>query len=165
MKQQIYQNGFWLLLGLMLGVSITTIASPKIKTVPTIQIVQDSIVPIDTTKTAIVDTLKTVTKIPLTEENLKAELAKHNIPHAHIVLAQAKLESGNFTSKLTKTHQNIFGLRKGNKYRKYDHWTECVADYSRLISSRYKGGDYFIFLKKIKYAENPNYVKLVKQFI
>lgn len=44
---------------------------------------------------------------PLNEVNLKAELLKHNIPHADIVLAQAKLETGNFKSKLVRTHNNL----------------------------------------------------------
>jgi flagellum-specific peptidoglycan hydrolase FlgJ len=82
-----------------------------------------------------------------------------------IVMAQAKLETGNFQSDLVRTHQNIFGMKKGKSYRKYSHWTECVADYKVKISSRYTGGDYYEFLERIGYAENPNYSKLLRQLV
>ena len=150
MKQEIYQSGFYLMLGLILGIMLM---KPESKpAVPiTIEIVKDSAV--------------VKPKLALTEKTLKTELVKHNIPHSNIVLAQAKLESNHFKSDLVKSHQNILGMKKGNKYRKYSHWTECVADYKRRVSSRYKGGDYYVFLSKIKYAEDPNYIKALKQLI
>ena len=101
----------------------------------------------------------------LNETNLKAELAKNKIPHANIVLAQAKLESGNFKSDLVRTHQNIFGLKKGNRYRRYSHWTECVKDYKKCISDRYDGGNYYAFLNRIGYASHPNYTGLLKDMV
>lgn len=100
--------------------------------------------------------------LPLTEENVKAEILRLNIPHPEIVLAQAKLESGNFTSKLTHTHNNIFGLKIGNSYRKYPNWMLCVADYKKRISNRYKGGCYYQFLTRIRYAGSSNYIKALK---
>lgn len=101
----------------------------------------------------------------LNEANLREELIRNNIPHVNIVLAQAKLESGNFRSKIVKTHQNIFGLKKGNKYRQYSHWTECVKDYKKYISNRYKKGDYFEFLNRIGYAEDSCYIEKLKTMI
>ena len=171
MKQQIYQNGFWLLIGLVLGVIVTLIAIPKNK--PTentirIEMIKDStkVTSKDkNVKIAQIDKKKTERLKPLNEVNLKAELDKHNIPHSNIVLAQAKLESGNFKSKLTKSHQNIFGLKKGNSYRKYSHWSECVKDYKKCISSRYKGGNYYAFLNKIGYASHPEYTTLLKSMV
>ena len=69
------------------------------------------------------DSVKTVKMVKLpTAYSVLGELEKHNIPHKDIVLAQAKLESNHFKSNLTYTHNNIFGLKKGNKYRKYDDW-------------------------------------------
>ena len=100
----------------------------------------------------------------LNEKNVLIQIKKHEIPHPHIVLAQSKLESGNYKSKLTKTHNNIFGIKRGNKYKKYKNYIECIADYKRLISSRYKGGDYYEFLDKIKYAEK-SYTKILKKFV
>ena len=155
MKQQIYQNGFYTLVGLIIGALLTFTLMPKPKE-------QNNTIRIEMVK----DSVTKVTKVAkaLTEENLKAELNKHKIPHANIVLAQAKLESGNFKSSLVHSHQNIFGLRKGNKYRKYSHWTECVASYKELISSRYKGGNYYAFLKEIGYAEDKKYIEKLKSY-
>ena len=107
-----------------------------------------------------------VVPIPvLSKEAVLRELERQNIPHAKIVLAQSLLETGHYKSGLCKTHNNIFGLRKGSKYRRYNNYIECIADYKRLISSRYKGGDYFEFLERIHYAENGSYTKILKSMI
>jgi uncharacterized FlgJ-related protein len=153
MKQQIYQNGFWLMAGLIFGVILTLLLKPNNK-----EIVQPQI-KVEITK----DTIITKKVVALNEHNLKKELIKNNIPHANIVLAQAKLETGNFKSKLVRSHQNIFGMRKGNKYKRYSHWSECVEDYATYISSRYKSGSYYTFLQKINYAEDEQYIQKLKQ--
>ena len=156
------------MVGLILGVLFTIITTPKSSSKPLdntirIEIVKDSAKV--TSKSPKIAEVKPVAKPKvLNEANLKEELAKHNIPHANIVLAQAKLESGNFKSKLVNTHQNIFGLKKGNNYRRYSHWTECVADYKKRISSRYTGGSYYDFLNRIGYASHPEYTKILKSF-
>lgn len=162
MKEQIYQNGFYFLLGIMLTALFNWACSPKYDTKENsirIEVIKDSV-------KVHKDSIK-AHSIPknLTVSNLKAELDKNKIPHSNIVLAQAKLETGNFKSDLVHTHQNIFGLKKGNRYRKYSHWTECVADYKKCISSRYNGGDYYNFLNRIGYADNPNYTNLLKELV
>ena len=150
MKQEIYQSGFYFMLGLIIGAAIT-FSKPKVEAIPVqIELVKDSTIKV---------------KPKLTEKTLRSELSKHNIPHPEIVLAQAKLESNYFKSDLVKSHQNIFRMKKGNKYRRYSHWTECVADYKKRISSRYTGGDYYSFLLRIKYAEDPNYIETLKQLV
>jgi len=149
MKQEIYQSGFFLMLGIIFGYLIG-FNFPE-STVQ-IEVVKDSV----EVKSTLPD---------LTASNLKLELKKHNIPHANIVYAQAKLESGLGTSKVYNRTNNLFGLRKGNKYRSYSHWTECVKDYKRCISNRYKGGNYYAFLEKIKYAEDPQYTNKLKTMV
>lgn len=119
-------------------------------------VIKDSVV-LDTIK------IKTLTHtsnktLPLNEKNLKKVLKANNIKHPNIVLAQAKLETGNFTSKVCKSKSNLFGLRKGNQYRRYWHWTESVKAYKKLIQSRYTGGDYLAFLNRIGYAKDPTYI-------
>ena len=171
MKQQIYQNGFYLLLGLILGTLITLTSVPKSTPKPSeniirIEMVKDSAKVTSKDKNVKVAQVKPIAKPKvLNETNLKEELAKNNIPHANIVLAQAKLESGNFKSDLVRTHQNIFGLKKGNRYRRYSHWTECVKDYKKCISDRYDGGNYYAFLNRIGYASHPNYTRLLKDMV
>ena len=157
----------YLLVGLILGALITLTSIPKSAPKPSestirIEVIKDSI------KVTPKDKNIKVAQVQLkdlNETNLKEELAKNNIPHANIVLAQAKLESGNFKSDLVRTHQNIFGLKKGNQYRRYSHWTECVKDYKKCISNRYNGGNYYAFLNKIGYASHPDYTKLLKDMI
>ena len=101
----------------------------------------------------------------LSDNALMKELKKENIQHPKIVLAQAKLETGNYTSKVSKIHNNLFGLRKGNKYRHFKHWSESVKTYKRLIQSKYNGGNYYVFLEKIGYAEDKSYIIKLKSFV
>lgn len=157
----------YLLVGLIIGVVITLLSVPRSIPKPSentirIEMVKDSVKV--TSKDKNVKVAQVKSKI-LNESNLKEELAKNNIPHANIVLAQAKLESGNFKSNLVRTHQNIFGLKKGNRYRRYSHWTECVEDYKKCISNRYNGGSYYAFLNRIGYASHPNYTELLKDMV
>ena len=100
-----------------------------------------------------------------TDSLVREELYRQNIQHVPIVLAQAKLESANYTSHVSKSYHNLFGLKKGRKYRKYNTWEESVAAYKQLIQSRYKGGDYYQFLKRIRYAEDPNYIRKLKRIV
>jgi uncharacterized FlgJ-related protein len=103
---------------------------------------------------------------PLTEKHLLSELKRQNVKHPQIVLAQAKLETGGFKSKVCKTKNNLFGIRKGKKYRSYNHWTDCVRSYKKLIQDdRYNGGDYYVFLKNINYAEDPEYINKLKELV
>lgn len=97
-----------------------------------------------------------------TTEEVRKELWRQCVPCADVVLRQARLETGNFTSKLCKTKHNIFGIKRGNKYAAYKDWRECVKDYKRRISSRYKGGDYYAFLRRIGYAADPRYIAKLK---
>lgn len=158
MENKITSRGFYLLLGIIIGAFITYYSVPE----PEIQPVKIEVVNKDSVK---VDSIPKKKLSKLTEKSLKAELAAKKVPHADIVLAQAKLETGNFNSKVLKTHQNLFGLRKGSKYRRYNHWSESIDDYKKHISNRYKGGDYYTFLNNIGYAEDPNYVRKLKEFV
>ena len=100
---------------------------------------------------------------PLTRENLKKELIRQEIPHPEIVFNQAILETGNFTSVLCRKYNNLFGIRHGKPYAHYSNWIESVADYKKRISSRYKGGDYYAFLDRIKYAIPGVYTGYLKR--
>lgn len=97
-----------------------------------------------------------------TTEEVRKELQRQGVPCAEVVLRQARLETGNFTSKLCKSNHNIFGIKRGKKYAAYKDWRECVKDYKRRISSRYKGGDYYAFLRRIGYAADKRYIAKLK---
>lgn len=155
MKEQIYQNGFYALIGLLLGIICVCLFDQPCPCQKASS--KDTLIIYDTT---IIEK-----HIALNEKNVLKELKKQDIKHPHIVLAQAKLESGNFKSKLTKTHNNFLGIKRGKDYAKYDSWNECITDYKERVQYKYKGGDYYEFLQNIRYAENPNYVQILKELV
>ena len=99
-----------------------------------------------------------------TTEQVKKEHERQQVPQASIVLAQARLETGNFTSQKCKRDHNLFGIKHAGKYAKYKTWKESIVDYKKRISSRYNGGCYYEFLYRIGYASDPNYIRKLKQF-
>ena len=106
-----------------------------------------------------------ITVPPLSKKSVYLELKKQKIPHAEIVLAQSILETGHYKSDLTKTHNNIFGIKKGKEYKKYNSYIDCIKDYKKLISSRYSGGSYYNYLLKIGYASDPEYIDKLKDIV
>ena len=92
----------------------------------------------DTTKVEIDTVTKIDTSHTFNIENFKAYLKQINAPHAHIIYAIARQESG-FCSTLFKTHNNLFGMKRpnvrenksiqnGQKWAKFEHWTHSVDD-------------------------------------
>ena len=99
-----------------------------------------------------------------TIEQVERELHRQGIPQAKIVLVQARLETGNFKSQRCKRDKNLFGIKHNGEYAKYKSWQASIADYKKCISNRYKGGDYYAFLRRIGYAKDPKYIHKLKQF-
>ena len=100
------------------------------------------------------------------EEVLYNTLKHYGFPNPAAITAQAVLESGNFKSRLCIRHNNLFGLYNSRKksYFKFDSWISCVFAYKDFILNKYKEGeDYYGFLSRIGYAEDPNYVEKVKK--
>ena len=95
---------------------------------------------------------------------VRAEIARQGIPHPAVVLAQARLETGNFKSRRCRQDHNLFGIKHGKRYARYATWRDSVKDYKARISSRYTGGDYYAFLKRIKYASDPKYTAKLRRF-
>lgn len=106
------------------------------------------------------------------EEKLITKIKELNIKFPHIVLAQAKLETGNFTSKVFKENNNLFGMKESsirittskgteNNHAYYNNWYESVLDYSfyqcRYLSNIQTEEQYLQYLGQ-SYAENPKYV-------
>lgn len=90
-----------------------------------------------------------------------------------ILLKQAKIESGNYTSAIYKTNNNLYGMRKcyrrpttqsdgQNGYGTYNNW--CLSVLDRLLwdmftfkNEKPSREDYLEAMKI--YAEDPNYIK------
>jgi hypothetical protein len=113
------------------------------------------------------------------EEKLINSLGKLNFKYPHIVYAQSLVETGNFTSKIFKENNNLFGMREakvrlnlalGTQYNHayYDSWENSLMDYALYAASYLKDLNteekYFTYLGK-NYAEDPNYVSKLKKII
>jgi flagellum-specific peptidoglycan hydrolase FlgJ len=118
----------------------------------------------------------------LTKQKLYEQIIKYGIKFPDIVFVQAMLESGEFTSKLFKSANNLFGMKVPSKresvrigatrsgYSKYEDWMFSVYDYLLWQNHVLKTRDditkkqYFALLGKI-YAKDPKYVIKLKQGI
>lgn len=100
----------------------------------------------------------------LNDSNLLNALSAFEVSYPQIVLKQAKLESGNYTSRLCKENSNIFGLYNSGtkKYYYFSHWLEAVLAYKKLVQSKYRGGCYYNFLEALPYAEDVEYIRKLK---
>jgi hypothetical protein len=129
-------------------------------------------------KTEVTDTL-VVHGEPFTEESLIRLLKDCNAKYPHIILAQAKLESANFKSKLFKQNFNVFGMKLARQrittalgekdgYAYYRDWVDCIYDYcmwSQIMTSNVSNeNEYFNKLQE-KYAEDTVYVSKLKFII
>lgn len=102
------------------------------------------------------------------QEGLWEALIHYDIQHPEIVYSQALFETGHFKSKGCTRDNNLFGLYNSRKkqYYKFNHWAESVEAYKDWIQYRYKPpNDYYEFLRRIGYAENPNYITKLKQIV
>ncbi len=103
--------------------------------------------------------------LELTIPNLYAEIKRNGILYPKVVLAQAILETGWFTSPLCRNRHNLFGLTnpRTGKYYEFDHWAESIHAYYTKVQYKYKreDGNYLLWLKKIGYAEAPDYIPAV----
>lgn len=124
---------------------------------------------------------------------LLAYINELNMMFPEIVLAQAKEETGHYTSAAFKNNKNLFGMmvakqrattgmtadkinkidngvfdRENSRYAHYTNWRKSVIDYA-LWQMRYCGKmkteeEYYACLKE-KYAENTKYVGNVKRIV
>ena len=100
------------------------------------------------------------------KEGLMLALEHFEIQHPEIVYAQAIIETGNFKSKNCTIHNNLFGLynSKARRYHRFEHWIDAVIAYKKWIQRRYrKGENYYSFLERIGYAEDPDYTRKVRK--
>lgn len=104
------------------------------------------------------------------EDSVYNYIKELNIKHPEIVLKQARLESGNFQSKVFKNNNNMFGFKQAYKrpntqigtnrgYAVYEDWKQCVIDYALYQTYSAKNmtkEEYINFLNK-NFAEDNNY--------
>lgn len=112
-----------------------------------------------------IETKISIKSLPFTLENLDYVLQEYNVLHKDIVIKQFILETGWGKSYNFKERNNLFGLYDSRKhqYFEFEHWTESVIGYRDLVQFKYKGGDYYKFLKDLGYAEDPEYINKLKK--
>ena len=113
------------------------------------------------------------------EDRFIEKLRSLNFRFPYIVYAQAKLETGDFSSKMFKENNNLFGMKEAtkrintargtqNEHAYYETWMESLYDFA-LYSATYLSDlrsehDYFDYLGQF-YAEDKDYVNKLKALI
>ena len=118
-------------------------------------------------------------EMPFSTTNMLKIMNEVGIVYPDIVMAQAKIETGHFTSKVFKENNNLFGMRlprqrsttaTGEQYNHatYTSWRQSVVDYKiwqdRVLTKVHSRRAYLRYLHN-NYAENKQYVKLIKKMI
>ena len=106
--------------------------------------------------------------IPLNQADsiLYEMLVREGVHHPDIVIAQARQETGDYKSNLCKRWNNLFGIYDSKKkmYAHFSSYEECVHAYKTRIQYKCRDGeDYWHFLKRIRYASDPNYINAIKR--
>lgn len=114
-------------------------------------------------------------KMPVTDETVLCFMQQIGIEHPHIVLAQMKLESANYTSKLALENNNYFGMKQPRKrattsigekngYASYKSWVHSVLDYALWQKEYARSLTEVEYLDSLTtYAEDSSYRSKVQQ--
>jgi hypothetical protein len=114
-----------------------------------------------------------------TQDKLVDLLKDLNVKYPHIVLAQARLETGGYKSRIFRENNNLFGMRQAtvrintasgtqHNHAYYETWEESVYDYAfyqaRYLSGAKSESDYLYIIGQ-SYAEDPTYINKLKREI
>jgi uncharacterized FlgJ-related protein len=114
-------------------------------------------------------------KMPVTDETALCFMQQIGIEHPHIVLAQMKLESGNYTSRLALENNNYFGMKQPRKrattsigekngYASYKSRVHSVLDYALWQKEYARNLTEVEYLDSLTtYAEDSSYKSKVQQ--
>jgi uncharacterized FlgJ-related protein len=117
--------------------------------------------------------------IPFSTANMLRLMNQIGIAYPDVVFAQARLETGNFTSKVFRENNNLFGMKlprvrsttaigEQNNHASYIRWQHSVADYKlwqdEVIKKYRTKRAYLRYLSK-HYAEDKKYIHKLKQML
>lgn len=119
-----------------------------------------------------------VTHNNFTEDRLVDKLKELNIRFPHIALAQAKIESNDFRSRIFLENNNLFGMKQARvrintatgtnrNHASYATWEDSVIDYAlwcATYANQCKTEEQFYNLLS-KYAEASHYEEALKNII
>lgn len=128
--------------------------------------------------TSMLGGLDSLAKYEVNDDLALLLMREMEVQHPDIVLAQMKLESGYYKSKLSQRNNNYFGMRhprqratmsmgEKNGYAHYRNWAYSVLDYA-LWQKRYAYNlSEHEYLQKIGcvYAEDDAYVRKIKNLM
>ena len=118
-------------------------------------------------------------ELPFSPSNMLTTMTEMGIVYPDIVMAQARIETAHFTSKIFKENHNLFGMKLpkqrsttaiGEQYNhaEYTSWRQSVIDYKlwqdRVLTKVKSKRAYLKYLNKY-YATDKKYVTLIKQMI
>lgn len=113
------------------------------------------------------------------EEKLISKIKELNFRFPHIILAQAKLETGYFKSQSFVNGNNMFGMKQAKSrantaqgtefgHASYDTWKESLYDYAlyynAYLNKLRTESQYYSYLSQ-NYASDPEYVSKLKNII
>jgi uncharacterized FlgJ-related protein len=117
--------------------------------------------------------------LPFSPSNMITTMTEIGIVYPDIVMAQARIETAHFTSKIFRENNNLFGMKlprqrsttaigEQNNHAEYTSWRQSVIDYKlwqdKVLKKVKSRRAYLKYLHK-NYAENKQYVKLIKRMI
>lgn len=131
-----------------------------------------------THKTQVSDTVKVHGDV-FSEDALIELLKSTNVRYPYIVLAQAKIESGNYTSLIFKQNHNLFGMKQARKrtttclgtlngHAYYTDWISSVYDYAmyqnNMMCNIDSESEYYAKLGD-NYAADSTYAATIKNTV
>lgn len=115
--------------------------------------------------------------IIFSEQKMISYAKRIGIKYIDVMVAQARLESGNYTSKVFREGRNLFGMKlperrettavgEHRNHAKYTSWVSSVDDYkiwqSNVLAKVQSKKQYLAYIGK-NYAEDPKYLKLIQK--
>ena len=113
------------------------------------------------------------------EERMIRLARQIGIRYVDVMVAQSKIETAHYTSLVFKKNKNLFGMKlarirettaigEQHNHADYISWQQSVVDYKlwqdRVIKKLNTKQKYLAYLHE-NYAENKQYVKLIKRMI
>lgn len=113
------------------------------------------------------------------ETKLILKIKELNFRFPHIILAQAKLETGNFKSKSFISGNNLFGMKQAKSrantarrtefgHASYDNWGESLYDYALYYNAYLNKirteSQYYSYLSQ-NYASDSEYIFKLKNIV
>ncbi len=108
---------------------------------------------------------KYYTKPRIDVNDVIAYMDSIGIKHSEVVIKQALLETGHFRARLLMDRNNLFAFRFTKHYMRFSHWEKSVDYYKNWQDRFYTNDkeDYYLFLKRVRYARAKNYINVLKQ--